>query len=71
MIDRYGAQSIYGRVLGVGEVRRMQLAARVVNVYLGLHASADWGKWQEQYPNDMAFLQHVMRISKSAQITDA
>ena len=65
MIDRYGGQSIYGRVLGVREVRRMQLAARTLNTALSFRGSPDWQVWQEQHPNDFDFLTYAIRLYKA------
>lgn len=65
-VDRYGAASIFGRVLGIVEVRRMEVAARVVNTYRSLHASQDWIEWQKQNPKDLEFLTYAIKLYESA-----
>lgn len=34
MIDRFGAQAVYGRPLGIGEMRRLLTAERIVKIYV-------------------------------------
>jgi len=64
-LDRYGSPAIYGRVLGVREIRRMEMAARTVNAYLGMHASKDWIEWQKQHPSDFEFLTYAIKLYKA------
>lgn len=33
LIDRFGAQSVYGRLLGVGEMRRIMRVEAIVSAY--------------------------------------
>ena len=64
-IDRYGSSAIYGRVLGVREIRRMEMAARTVNTYLSFHESKDWAAWQKQHPQDFEFLTYAIKLYKA------
>lgn len=54
-IDRFGAQSILGRVLYRGEVRAMVVADNIRRAFQAREASGDWAKWAEQNPgmNDL------------------
>lgn len=62
-IDRFGAQEVMGRVLGVGEMRRMMFAENLVNVYASRQASTNkeggWGKWAQEHPDWDAMLKQV------------
>ena len=62
-LSTFGAQALYGRTLGVVEVRRMELMARVVNVYRSFHASRDWAAWREQHPADFELLTYAMKVA--------
>ena len=61
MVDKFGAQAVFGRVLGVSEMRRMSLAQRVQQAYHARQAYKDaegvnnWASWAERNPemNDL------------------
>jgi len=61
MVERYGAPSVIGRVLGVGEMRKMALASRVYNAYQSRQSTKDWVEWAKQYPSESGLLNEVMR----------
>ena len=61
-INAYGAAGLYGRPLGVREVRRMELGARVVRLYQSFHAAKDWLAWQSDHPKDFEFLTFAMKL---------
>jgi hypothetical protein len=58
LIDRFGAQAVYGRTLGVKEIRRIAAAENVVNSYRSRQASTDWYAWAKDHP-DMARLREL------------
>ena len=47
-IDRFGAQAVYGRTLGAGEMRRMVLTENVINAYRARERSENWAKWVQE-----------------------
>jgi len=66
-VDEYGAEAVFGRVMGVGEMRRMSAAKRVYNAY---HARArytdkdgnkNYAEWAKQYPDDAEILGVAMK----------
>lgn len=50
LIDRFGAQAIYGRVLGVSELRAMYHAERIVNAYRARARAESRVDWNEAHP---------------------
>jgi len=60
LVQSYGAQAIYGRTMGAGEVRRMNTAANIVAYYRQRAASSDWGKWATDNPDEAAALNRAM-----------
>jgi hypothetical protein len=63
MVQMFGHVAVYGeRRLGVGEMRRMNLAQRVINAYnmRAGYRNADgvssWAEWAERNPDDARLL---------------
>lgn len=48
LIDRFGAQSVMGRMLGVGEMRRMIAVEGIVKSFRDRQESAEWAKWASE-----------------------
>jgi hypothetical protein len=55
LINRFGAQAVYGRALGYGEMRRILLAENVERVAQRFLAK-DSAKWFQAHPNDLKLL---------------
>jgi hypothetical protein len=47
-VDKYGAQSVYGRTLSFHEIRTLDMAANVVNAYHERMRSENWAEWAEK-----------------------
>ena len=62
-VERFGAQSVFGRVLSAGEIQRMMTVERIVQGYKAKNASPDWAKWAEEHPELDALLNIAMRLS--------
>ena len=60
LVQAYGAQAVFGRPLGYGEIRRMNTAANIVLYYHKRAASGDWGKWAQDNPGEAAALNRAM-----------
>lgn len=67
-VDEYGAAAVYGRVLGVGEMRRMSVARRVYNAYQSRDAyrnkdgNKDFAEWAGKYPDAAELLNDAVRM---------
>jgi len=48
--DRFGAEAVFGRTPGAGELKGMILSEMVMNAYQERAASEDWAKWAEENP---------------------
>ena len=48
--ERFGAWAVFGRPLGVGEVRNMTAAQYIVDAYRAREASKDWAGWASSNP---------------------
>lgn len=65
-IDRYGANSVYGRVLGVGEMRRMNIARSIIHAYKSREGyrnsdgARDWADWAAKNPDEASLLNQAM-----------
>ena len=56
-IDRFGVKAVMGRdVLALHEMRNMLLVESVELSYHSRRASADWGKWAKDHPDNSALL---------------
>ena len=66
--EEYGAAAVFGRVLGVGETRRMTAAKRVYNAYHARAAYRDkdgnknYAEWAGKYPDDAEMLNQAVRM---------
>lgn len=56
LIDRFGAQAVVGRILGVGEMRRMIAVEGIVKSHREREESEDWAKWAEKNEASNALL---------------
>lgn len=50
LIRAYGAAAVTGRVMGLGELRRMRAAENVVNAHASRRAAESWAKWTKDNP---------------------
>lgn len=46
-VEKYGAQSVYGRMLSFHEIRMMDLADNIVRAYNERKRSDNWAAWAE------------------------
>lgn len=62
-IDRFGAQNVYGRPLGLGEMRRMRIAE---NIYEWAKAqnSGERAAWGQAHPEQSAALSYAFSCAK-------
>ena len=66
MVDKFGASSVFGRVLGVGEMRRMALAQRVYQAYQARRNYRDadgaenWAEFATRNPKSQDLLTYAM-----------
>jgi len=60
LITRFGAQAVYGRSLGYGELRRIWYAEAVVSAYHERARASDWVAWAQQNPQLNSLLLSAM-----------
>jgi len=63
LMDQFGAVAIVGRVLGVGETRRMLTVEKIVQAYLQRGAAENWVSWAQEHPKLNALLLHATRAA--------
>jgi hypothetical protein len=63
IIDRFGAQAVYGRALTANEILRMMRAEHVLQAYVARTASADWAEWTERNPDKAELLIEAMKAN--------
>lgn len=61
MVQTFGAQAVFGRVLTVPEMRRMALAHRIVDAVRNRAASKSWAEWAEKNPDDNRLVTAAMK----------
>lgn len=62
-IDRWGAQSVLGRPMSAGEIRRMLIAERIAMAYRSRETAKNWATWaieNEEEANLLAMAQQVL-----------
>ena len=62
-IDRFGAEEVFGRHMGISEMRRMAVCENVVNSYRERQNSQDWSEWATGHPDQAAVLTHAHRMA--------
>lgn len=66
-VEEYGAAAVFGRVLGVGEMRRMSAAMRVYNAYQRRENYVDndghknYAEWAAKNPDDAEILNGAIK----------
>lgn len=69
-VERFGAQSIYGRPLGAKEIVRMETAEGVVNAFAARAHSADWANWAIANKSASEFLNRAMKYAINLGMTN-
>jgi hypothetical protein len=59
MVDRFGAQAVFGRILKRSEMRRMVLVERIVTAYQAMKSSEDVDGWIKDHPEDWKLLDYA------------
>jgi hypothetical protein len=49
-VERFGAQAVFGRAPGAGELRRMIAAERVVSAFWARAHAESWAEWAMENP---------------------
>lgn len=65
LIDRFGAQVVFGRPMGYEELQRIMWAENanaIYRAYIGRQASNNWAEWAQKYPRENAALISVARL---------
>lgn len=62
-VEQFGAQAVFGRVMGAGEIRRMMVAHNVVQAYESRAQADNWSEWASQYPKAAELLNMAARLT--------
>lgn len=62
LVERYGAQAIYGRPLTVSEITRLDAVSSLTQVFYSWKRSDNWATWEKANPKEAELLQAVRRI---------
>lgn len=52
MVDRFGAQAVFGRTLKRGEMRRMATVERIVEGYQAMTSAKNQDDWIKAHPDE-------------------
>ena len=70
-IDRFGVPGVYGRLLGVGEIRRMTRAELIVHASQAQTQNANWAEWHRDNPGLVAMLDDARAAAITEGLVDA
>jgi hypothetical protein len=63
-IEVFGAEAVWGRPIGVGEMRRMMVADAIVRAHHGRATHKEgWAAWAAANPEQNALLNAAMRLA--------
>lgn len=61
LVSRFGAQAVFGRQLGMGEMRRILVVENVINAYHSRARAENWAQWAAQNPDGSRILNAAMK----------
>ena len=67
MVERFGAQAVYGRSLAVSEMRAVMLTENVVDAYESRKASGSYAEWSEKHPASAKLLADAERAYRDGE----
>jgi len=70
LLDRFGAQALYGRTLGFGEARRILLVAQIIESYRERNSAQNWAGWTAAFPEKSRLLNWVCQVAEDANRLD-
>ena len=62
-VDRFGAQSVFGRAIGAGEIRRMNTSESIIRAVRDRERAENWAEWARANPGEARLL---ARATKAA-----
>lgn len=63
LVDRFGAQAVYGRPLGYGEMQSILAAETVVGLHREMKASGNWAEWAAKNQEGSRYLLGVIETN--------
>ena len=63
LVERFGAQSVYGRPLGAREIRNMELVENIIYWYQQKEAQNNQAEWANTYLAENAMLMHALKCA--------
>lgn len=66
LIDRFGAGTVYGRSLGVGELLRMTYCENLAAHYEDKQSQENWAAWVEANPKKDRLLMEALKAAQDA-----
>ena len=67
MVDRLGAQAVFGRPLKRSEINSMMMAEKVANSYIAMTTAEDMDKWIREHEEEWKMLDHAAGLVKNDQ----
>jgi len=62
-IDRFGAQAVLGRVMGAGEIRRIEMAERIISIYQSRKQASNATEWVNSHQKEAELLDYAERLT--------
>ena len=63
IIDRFGAQAVFGRTIGAKEIRRIAMAETIVRLFRERAASDNWAAWAGNNPEYAELLSRAAELA--------
>lgn len=63
-IQTYGAQAVYGRPMGAGEIRHINKAREVYGLYIDRQNAENWSAWAKQNRYGNRVLTDAMKAAR-------
>jgi hypothetical protein len=63
-IKKYGTESVYGRPLGAGEIRRINMAENIYDSYLEREHSENWVTWAREHQEKARLLDWAAKVTR-------
>lgn len=63
VVDRFGAQAVFGRAIGSKEIRRIAMAERTVRLFRERERAENWAAWVVNNPEEAELLSRAAELA--------
>ena len=63
-VDRFGAQAVFGRAMGAGEIRRLTVVDNILQAYRMRSHTENWAEWAESHKRASAMLNEAAKLAE-------